>query len=824
MTNSLPIEWSVSLRWLALSVLLTLGFCTRTQAQTNPLVLISQPDSTRAIAFESVTLTREPFPLDSLISWSQDRRTRVLIFALNLHLQPGEGPSNVAADAEDATHRHYNLTVESVESEPGEQWLTGLTLRLSDDIGEVGDVLVRIAHNSRSSNRVRIAIGHAGGGLSDDQGSEPTPAPPYPIRGHITAEGVGAPNVTVTLTGPASVTTTTDAQGNYLILAPEPGDYVVSVADPSFAFSQPSRPVVNLSYQRDDIDFQGTPQVYGHILDGSGRGVAGIKVDWTGTQSGTTSTRSDGSYSFLVTASGTYTLTPSKEQDYYSYAPVTANVTPNGNREADFTAALNASASPSFVLEFDGTPKTVDYSVPHFPPDWNLFWPDGLDFGHFFWEFWAMPGDGAAATYMISDGWGGAHAILFGVANFGGREPGRYQLLGNIWNGSELTYFASDEGPAPHEWGHYAAGWDGNYIVIYFDGVPVGKTAFRGPRITPGGIQGCGRLLIGGSDHANFIGRIAQIRGYETYNPREDAGIVYASFAPETVFSVDGSLLSYFFRPSENIADLSLRGQYGRQHAGLLRGTIDGVPQQCYGCPLPQFVIDPTAPDFAHPEAPGQPHAPVDNPAAVPSGALVFDSFSKRNSTYALGGKGGLSATEGGTLGPQNWLSGVISGLPQPFGILNGRAVILSNGAAVTWVTIPSPHSGLDIRVDRHAGFWGSGQNTAISFRVADARNYFFAYSSEGADTAQPKKLTVGYYSDGLRTDLATEVVMPADWTTMRVVTTTTGVVSVYANGTLLYTTNHSFLSSSTGAGLYNNGPGLGLTNRWDNFAIFETP
>lgn len=63
---------------------------------------------------------------------------------------------------------------------------------------------------------------------------------------------------------------------------------------------------------------------------------------------------------------------------------------------------------------------------------------------------------------------------------------------------------------------------------------------------------------------------------------------------------------------------------------------------------------------------------------------------------------------------------------------------------------------------------------------------------------------------------------MPEGWITLRVVTTSTGVVSVYADSTLLYTTNNGFLSSSAGAGLYNNGPGLGLTNRWDNFSIFD--
>ena len=273
MAKVLRMKWSMSFRWLALSVLLTLGFCVRTQAQTKPLVLISQPDSTRAIAFESVTFTREPFPLSSLISWGQDRRTRVVIFALSLQLQPGEDPSNVAADAEDATQRHYDLTVESVGSVPGQQWLTASNLRLNDDIGEVGDVLVRVAHNTQSSNRVRIAIGHAGGGLPDDPGSEPTPAPPYPIRGRVIADGVGLSNVPVTVTGPAAGTTTTDAQGNYLILAPEPGDYALSVAKPFYDFSQPSRTFVNLRNRRDDIDFTGSRQrrtIQGQVKDDSG--------------------------------------------------------------------------------------------------------------------------------------------------------------------------------------------------------------------------------------------------------------------------------------------------------------------------------------------------------------------------------------------------------------------------------------------------------------------------------------------------------------------------------------------------------------------------
>jgi hypothetical protein len=555
------------------------------------------------------------------------------------------------------------------------------------------------------------------------------------------------------------------------------------------------------------------------VTDAYGKGVYGIRVTWSGAQTGTTLTSSDGSYSFLVTEVGDYNLKPSKEQDYYAYAPDSVNLTTlKGSRNANFTATLNSSLSPSYVLEFDGAPKTIDYSMPR-PGDYNLFWADGVVFGHFFWEFWAMPGDNAGATYMVSDGYGGAHALLFGFTTLGAKDPGRYLLLGDIWDGNGLTYFSSDEGPAPHEWGHLAVGWDGTNIVIYFNGVPVGKTAWVGPRITPGGTQGCGRLLIGGSDHANFVGRIAQVRGYEDNNPREEGSAVFAAFAPQTVFSVDGNLLSYYFRPSDAIADLSLSGYLGRQHPGLVRSTANGVIGPCDGCPLPQFVVDPTAPDFSHPNNPGQPSAPIDNPGAVPGGALVFDSFSRRNSTYAFGGSGGLGSTEGGSSGTRAWQTNEDPSHPQPFGILNGRAVLLANTNALAWINTGSGIANYYISVDRHAGSSGTGRNTGLSFRVIDANNYFFAYTS-GEDPSETQILKVGYYQAGRRIDLQ-GVSVPVTWTTLQVITGATGALRVYADDTLLYSTTIATMSSANGAGLYNNGPGLGLTNRWDNFTVF---
>src|SRR6267143_1941824 len=73
------------------------------QASTNPPVLISDVVSTRAIAFESVTMRPEPFNLNASTTFSPDNRTRVAIFAMNLDLLAGEtangNPTSFTADA-----------------------------------------------------------------------------------------------------------------------------------------------------------------------------------------------------------------------------------------------------------------------------------------------------------------------------------------------------------------------------------------------------------------------------------------------------------------------------------------------------------------------------------------------------------------------------------------------------------------------------------------------------------------------------------------------------------------------------------------------------
>jgi hypothetical protein len=86
--------------------------------------------------------------------------------------------SVVTADAEDFSHRFYPLTVESVGTIPELNWPRYVVVRLHDEMGDIGDVLVRIRVHGKFSNRVRVGIGHTGGGPPDDPGAVPTPGRP----------------------------------------------------------------------------------------------------------------------------------------------------------------------------------------------------------------------------------------------------------------------------------------------------------------------------------------------------------------------------------------------------------------------------------------------------------------------------------------------------------------------------------------------------------------------------------------------------------------------------------------------------------------------
>ena len=178
-------------------ILLACAFTTARAATNKKPILISQAASTRAVAFESFTMKAEPFPLTATVPLGADTRTRICIFAMDLELLAGEGANAFTSDVQDATGKIYPLRVEFVGAVPNFPGITMIVVRLADDLGSVGDVLLRLNLHGMSSNRVRIAIGQSGGGPPDDIGAVATPAP-------VTPPGADAPLVPDPFTGTAS--------------------------------------------------------------------------------------------------------------------------------------------------------------------------------------------------------------------------------------------------------------------------------------------------------------------------------------------------------------------------------------------------------------------------------------------------------------------------------------------------------------------------------------------------------------------------------------------------------------------------------------------
>jgi hypothetical protein len=79
-------------------------------------------------------------------------------FPVDLDLLPCEDSSSVKAQAEDALHNIYPLTVEFVGKIPGFDLVTEVIVRLPDNLPANQDVLVSVTRHASTSNKARIKI------------------------------------------------------------------------------------------------------------------------------------------------------------------------------------------------------------------------------------------------------------------------------------------------------------------------------------------------------------------------------------------------------------------------------------------------------------------------------------------------------------------------------------------------------------------------------------------------------------------------------------------------------------------------------------------
>jgi hypothetical protein len=115
-----------------------------TQAPGPGPTLFTEEPSLHAIALDSVTWMRDPFSTMASLNFSPDHRSRVMLFAANADLMPGENVSVITAQAEDSQHRKFPLTVEFVGKVPGFDWLTQINLKMPDELANAGEVWVTI--------------------------------------------------------------------------------------------------------------------------------------------------------------------------------------------------------------------------------------------------------------------------------------------------------------------------------------------------------------------------------------------------------------------------------------------------------------------------------------------------------------------------------------------------------------------------------------------------------------------------------------------------------------------------------------------------------
>ena len=120
--------------------------------------LVTEENTERAIALESVTMLRAPFSLGATRPFSSDAATRIMLFATGVELQQGESRSTVAAQAEDSQQRTYPLTIEYIGKVPDHDWLTQVIVKIPVEVANAGDVWVSINVGNLASNKVLVSI------------------------------------------------------------------------------------------------------------------------------------------------------------------------------------------------------------------------------------------------------------------------------------------------------------------------------------------------------------------------------------------------------------------------------------------------------------------------------------------------------------------------------------------------------------------------------------------------------------------------------------------------------------------------------------------
>ncbi|HLB11961.1 MAG TPA: carboxypeptidase regulatory-like domain-containing protein, partial [Dehalococcoidia bacterium] len=175
----------------------------------------------------------------------------------------------------------------------------------------------------------------------------------FGISGTVTGQA-GAPlaGVTISLTGAATTTVVTDANGSYSLTGLANGNYTLTPSLAGFAFTPVTTDVTINAASVSGRNFAGaqvagTFAVSGTVTNQTGAPLSGVTIALTGAAVRTVATDASGNYSLTGLANGSYTVTPSLAG--FVFTPASANVTISG---ADVTAQnfVGAQAAGTFAI------------------------------------------------------------------------------------------------------------------------------------------------------------------------------------------------------------------------------------------------------------------------------------------------------------------------------------------------------------------------------------------------------------------------------------------------------------------------------------------
>jgi hypothetical protein len=123
------------------------------------------------------------------------------------------------------------------------------------------------------------------------------------------------------------------------------GNYTVTPVNANFALTPLNRVFNNFTANQPDQNFTGTQTTFRlsgqvrSLTNGAGFALAGVTVNLSGAQTGSTTTDTNGNYAFDNLLAGNYTVTPTKAN--FGFTPAAAFVNLTGDEIRDFTGQLS---------------------------------------------------------------------------------------------------------------------------------------------------------------------------------------------------------------------------------------------------------------------------------------------------------------------------------------------------------------------------------------------------------------------------------------------------------------------------------------------------